>query len=112
SHSNIVLHPVSYFLTPFFLAMTCTPCARLNSSVLFKANFKSRGDEKLIEELTIGEVAQRAAIRASAIRSYESVEVFPAPSRINGRRRYDSRVLERLAVIQMAQQAGFTVAEI
>jgi MerR family transcriptional regulator, redox-sensitive transcriptional activator SoxR len=65
-----------------------------------------------MEGLTIGEVAQQAGIRASAIRYYESVEVLPAPQRINGRRRYDSRVLERLAVIQMAQQAGFTIAEI
>ncbi len=65
-----------------------------------------------MEGLTIGEVAQRAGIRASAIRYYESVEVLPAPRRINGHRRYDSRVFERLAVIQMAQQAGFTVSEI
>ena len=65
-----------------------------------------------MEEFTIGEVAQQAGIRASAIRYYESVDVLPAPQRINGRRRYDSRVFERLAVIQMAQQAGFTVAEI
>jgi MerR family redox-sensitive transcriptional activator SoxR len=65
-----------------------------------------------MEELTIGEVAKQAGIRASAIRYYESVEVLPAPQRINGRRRYDSRVLEQLAIIQMAQQAGFTVAEI
>ena len=64
-----------------------------------------------MEELTIGEVAKRAGIRASAIRYYESVEVLPVPQRVNGRRRYDSRVLERLAVIQIAQQAGFTVAE-
>ncbi len=34
------------------------------------------------------------------------------PLRINGRRRYDSRVFDRLAIIQMAQQAGFTVSEI
>src|SRR6266702_3575716 len=65
-----------------------------------------------MEALTIGEVAQRAGIRASAIRYYESVEVLPAPQRINGRRRYDENVLGRLAVIQVAQQAGFTVAEI
>lgn len=65
-----------------------------------------------MEELTIGEVAERAGIRASAIRYYESVEVLPAPQRINGRRRYDSRVFDRLAVIQIAQHAGFTVAEI
>jgi MerR family transcriptional regulator, redox-sensitive transcriptional activator SoxR len=65
-----------------------------------------------MQELTIGEVAKQAGIRASAIRYYESVEVLPAPRRINGHRRYDSSVLERLAVIQIAQQAGFTVAEI
>jgi MerR family redox-sensitive transcriptional activator SoxR len=65
-----------------------------------------------MEELTIGEVAQRAGIRASAIRYYESVAVLPAPQRINGCRRYDASVLERLAVIQLAQKAGFTVAEI
>jgi len=64
-----------------------------------------------MEELTIGEVAERAGIRTSAIRYYESVEILPAPQRINGRRRYDSRVFDRLAVIQIAQQAGFTVAE-
>ncbi len=65
-----------------------------------------------MEGLTIGEVAQRAGIRASAIRYYESVEILPAPRRINGHRRYDSRVFERLAIIQTAQQAGFTVSEI
>jgi MerR family redox-sensitive transcriptional activator SoxR len=62
--------------------------------------------------LTIGEVAQRAGIRSSAIRYYESVNVLPAPRRINGRRLYDASVLNRLAVIQLAQQAGFTLAEI
>ncbi len=65
-----------------------------------------------MEEFAIGEVARRVGIRASAIRYYESVEVLPAPERINGRRRYDARVFDRLAVIQMAQQAGFTVAEL
>ena len=65
-----------------------------------------------MEDLTIGEVAQRAGIHASAIRYYESVKILSAPRRINGRRRYDSSVFEQLAVIQMARQAGFTVAEI
>jgi MerR family redox-sensitive transcriptional activator SoxR len=65
-----------------------------------------------VKELTIGEVAKQAGIRASAIRYYESVEILPAPRRINGRRLYDSSVLDRLTVIQMAQQAGLTVSEI
>ena len=65
-----------------------------------------------MEELTIGEVAERAGVRASALRYYESVEVLPTPQRVNGHRRYDSRVFDRLAIIQIAQEAGFTVAEI
>lgn len=65
-----------------------------------------------MEELTISEVARRAKIRASAIRYYESIRLLPAPRRASGRRRYDATVLHRLALIQRAQEAGFTVAEI
>lgn len=64
------------------------------------------------ETLTIGEVARRAGMRSSAIRYYESVQVLPAPRRINGRRRYDPDVLRRLAVIQLAQEAGFSMSQI
>ena len=66
--------------------------------------------------MTIGEVAAKAGIRPSALRFYESVGVLPKPQRVNGRRRYDGEmlrgVLDRLAVVGIAQQAGFTVAEI
>jgi MerR family transcriptional regulator, redox-sensitive transcriptional activator SoxR len=65
-----------------------------------------------MEELTIGEAARRAGIRPSAIRYYESVRLLPAPRRSSGRRRYDASVLHRLALIQRAQEAGFTVGEI
>lgn len=65
-----------------------------------------------MEELTIGEVARRAGIRASAIRYYESVHLLPAPRRVYGQRRYSADILRRLSVIQLAQQVGFTVAEI
>lgn len=64
------------------------------------------------ETLTIGEVARRAGMRSSAIRYYESVQVLPAPQRVNGRRRYDVGVLRRLAVIQLAQEAGFSMSQI
>lgn len=63
-------------------------------------------------ELTIGEVARRANLRTSALRYYESVGLLPAPRRVSGQRRYDQSVLQRLVVIQLAQEAGFTVAEI
>lgn len=63
-------------------------------------------------ERTISDVARHAGIRPSAIRYYESVGLLPPPARVNGRRRYDEDVLQRLAVIAWAQQMGFTIAEI
>jgi MerR family transcriptional regulator, redox-sensitive transcriptional activator SoxR len=65
-----------------------------------------------MEALTIGEVARRIGMRTSALRYYESVGLLPAPSRVSsGHRRYDPSVLDLLAVLRMAQQAGFTLAE-
>ncbi|HMG36060.1 MAG TPA: MerR family transcriptional regulator [Blastocatellia bacterium] len=63
-------------------------------------------------ELSISEVAQRMGLRASAIRYYEQIGVLPRARRVSGRRRYDQTTLERLAVIQRARQAGFSLDEI
>ena len=65
-----------------------------------------------MNELSIGEVAHQSGLRPSAIRYYESIDLLPAPQRINGRRRYSSETLERLAFIQAAQQLGFSLVEI
>lgn len=65
-----------------------------------------------MEELTISQVAQKTGLRPSAIRYYESINVLPAPHRINGRRRYDPAVLDHLAFIQVAQRLGFSLNEI
>ena len=69
-----------------------------------------------MENMSIGEVARSLGVRPSALRYYESVGLLPAPERINGRRRYDGEVLrevlDRLAVVRVAQQAGFTISEI
>ena len=61
--------------------------------------------------LTIGEVARRAGVRPSAIRYYEGVGLLPEPRRVGGQRRYDPGVLDHLAFVRVAQEAGFTVAE-
>ena len=63
-------------------------------------------------ELTIGEVAKRARLRPSAVRYYEDVGILPPAARVSGQRRYDETVLARLAVIRLAQEVGFSVAEI
>jgi MerR family transcriptional regulator, redox-sensitive transcriptional activator SoxR len=70
----------------------------------------------VVESMSIGQVASRAGVRPSALRYYESVGLLPPPERKNGRRRYDGEVLrevlDRLAVVRVAQQAGFTISEI
>ncbi|HET9922249.1 MAG TPA: MerR family transcriptional regulator [Ktedonobacteraceae bacterium] len=65
-----------------------------------------------MEELTIGDVARKTGLRTSAIRYYEDVGILPRPKREHGHRRYTPRILQQIAVIQVAQQAGFTIAEI
>jgi MerR family transcriptional regulator, redox-sensitive transcriptional activator SoxR len=62
--------------------------------------------------LTIGEVAARAGVAASAIRYYESIGLLPEPERESGQRRYDDSVLGRLGFIGVAQAAGFKLPEI
>jgi MerR family transcriptional regulator, redox-sensitive transcriptional activator SoxR len=61
--------------------------------------------------LTIGEVAKKAGLRASAIRFYERIGLLPKPLRSGGQRRYDASVLGRLAVLQRARDCGFTLEE-
>lgn len=63
-------------------------------------------------EYSIGEIARRAGLQPSALRYYESIGLLPEAGRVNGGRRYDESILQRLAVIQLAKRAGFTVAEI
>ncbi len=62
-------------------------------------------------ELTIGEVARQAGVAPSTVRYYESIGLLPEPRRVSGRRRYEADVLQRLALIQTAQRAGFTLDE-
>jgi MerR family transcriptional regulator, redox-sensitive transcriptional activator SoxR len=62
--------------------------------------------------LTIGGVARRTDVRASAIRYYEETGLLPEPERIGGKRRYEEGILRRLALIGGAKSAGFALGEI
>lgn len=62
--------------------------------------------------LTIGEVSSRAGFAPSALRYYEDVGLIPPTERVGGRRRYDESVLQRLAVIALCQEVGFSISEI
>ncbi len=66
---------------------------------------------KAMNGMSIGEVATRAGVAASAIRYYESLGLLPVPLRSGGKRRYDESVLGWLALVALAREAGFTMAE-
>ncbi len=70
------------------------------------------GEVTEVREMTIGEVASHAGTTTSAIRYYEEIGLLPPPARVNGRRRYDQSAVQRLCVIERAQQAGFALGEI
>jgi MerR family redox-sensitive transcriptional activator SoxR len=58
-------------------------------------------------QLTISQVARQIRLRPSAIRCYERIGLLPLAQRVNGQKRYDSRVLYGLAIIQHARELGF-----
>ncbi len=62
--------------------------------------------------LTIGQVADAVNVRASTIRYYEAEGLLPAPHRRSGRRVYDQSILDRLALIELASECGFSLAQI
>ena len=62
--------------------------------------------------LTIGELADRAQVRTSALRYYETEGLLVPATRVSGQRRYDEAAVEKLAVIRFCQELGFTLAEI
>ncbi|MEL6124609.1 MAG: MerR family transcriptional regulator [Chloroflexota bacterium] len=61
---------------------------------------------------SIGQIAARAGINASAIRYYERIGLLPACERVSGKRVYDESILEKLKLIHMAKSAGLSIEEI
>jgi MerR family redox-sensitive transcriptional activator SoxR len=62
--------------------------------------------------LSIGEVAKEAGVNVSAIRFYERKGLLPEPERVGGQRRYTAVTVQRLAMIDAAKQAGFSLEEV
>lgn len=65
-----------------------------------------------MRELGIGDLARQVKMRPSALRYYESIGLLPTARRVTGRRVYPASTLRRIALIKMAQRAGFALAEI
>jgi MerR family transcriptional regulator, redox-sensitive transcriptional activator SoxR len=68
--------------------------------------------EILMAVFGIGEIAKQAGVAPSAIRYYEEIGLLPPSRRVSGKRRYEDTVLQKLGVIRLAQQAGYTISEI
>ena len=61
--------------------------------------------------MLIGEVARRSGIAASALRYYEREGLLQPVGRSSKRRVYGPQVMSRIRIIQLARDAGFTIAE-
>jgi MerR family redox-sensitive transcriptional activator SoxR len=64
------------------------------------------------ELLSIGEVARRSGVAASALRFYEERGLISSERAGSGHRRYPRPVLRRIAFIVYAQRVGLTLEEI
>ena len=62
--------------------------------------------------LLIGELSRRTGLATSALRYYERVGLLKPDGRASGRRYYGPASGERIALIRLCQDAGFTLGEI
>jgi DNA-binding transcriptional MerR regulator len=62
--------------------------------------------------LEIGELGRRVGLASSALRYYERAGLLTPDGRAKGRRFYGPATVERVALIRLFQDAGFTLAEI
>ncbi|MCE7029591.1 redox-sensitive transcriptional activator SoxR [Jiella avicenniae] len=70
------------------------------------------GSGRLRDELSVGEFGERSGIAVSTLHFYEAKGLI-SPRRTGGnQRRYPRALLRRVAIIRIAQRAGFSLAEI
>ena len=63
-------------------------------------------------KLSIGELAERSGVAASALRYYESQGLIESTRSEGGQRRFARETLRRVSFIRVAQQVGLTLDEI
>ena len=66
----------------------------------------------MFDPITIGEVARRSGVAASALRFYEERGLISSDRAGSGHRRYPRSVLRRIAFIVFAQRVGLTLEAI
>ena len=61
--------------------------------------------------IAIGELSRLTGLASSALRYYERVGLLSPAARTGGRRHYEVSSAERVAMIQLCQESGFTLRE-
>jgi MerR family redox-sensitive transcriptional activator SoxR len=64
-----------------------------------------------MSSLSIGQVARICGLAPSAIRYYEQAGLLPKAVRVSRQRRYGTETIGRLRLLQVAREAGFSIAE-
>ncbi|MFC8303091.1 redox-sensitive transcriptional activator SoxR [Specibacter sp. NPDC057265] len=62
------------------------------------------------QQLSVGQVAERAGVSVSALHFYERLELIFSTRTSGNQRRYERSVLRRVAVIRAAQRAGIPLS--
>lgn len=62
--------------------------------------------------LTVGQLSDRSGVATSALRFYETKDLISSIRTSGNQRRYNTSMLRRIALIQVAQSIGFTLEEI
>ncbi len=67
---------------------------------------------KILQDLSVGEVAQRSGVAVSTLHFYETKGLIASRRTSGNQRRYPRGILRRIAIIKIAQRAGIPLAEI
>jgi MerR family redox-sensitive transcriptional activator SoxR len=87
--------------------------SQITSSSELEVKAESCFPERAVDDLlTIGDVAKRSGVAASALRFYEDRGLISSERAGSGHRRYPRSVLRRIAFIVFAQRIGLTLGEI
>jgi DNA-binding transcriptional MerR regulator len=76
------------------------------------SNAASTSDSVTATTMTIGELSEITGLSVSAIRFYQRRGLLPARDAESGWQRFGTETLDRLAVIELAKSAGFSLDEI
>jgi MerR family redox-sensitive transcriptional activator SoxR len=84
--------------------------AMLELKQLLKSSYPGRVVTEVPAELTIGQLAQRSGVPASALRFYERQGLIGSHRTSGNQRRYDRAALRRVAFIRASQSVGIPLA--